>query len=257
MYTLEDILDEQISLLLLLHYISQGYLYVFDLPFWLLLVGFESSLLMFQVLSSCNFQERPFKLANLFQFLLFLLQFLPPFWSFYYVFLFHFLLLFFTKDKTTKYKLHEVEKPTSFHYKKWFHFQWYTFHEYDWRKISKSEKWWRHHSFHLWSDVEYVFGLRHKQKSCLAWNFLSNGISHAYVQRKKNENDDVIVFVHFLTLSTFSGFVVSKKVVYYEISFPSACHMPMFRGKMKKMKMMTSSLISFVKWRRVRFWFTT
>ena len=136
---------------------------------------------MFQILSSCNFQEHPFKAANFFNFSL-------SFFSFFLhfdlcVFLFRFLLLFFIKDKTSKYELHEIEKPSSFHYKQWFHFQWYTSHEYGWRKIWKSEKWWRHHSFHL-INVEYVFGFRHKQKSCLAWNFLSNGISHAHVQRK-------------------------------------------------------------------------
>ena len=47
-------------------------------------------------------------------------------------------------------------------------------------------------------------------------------------EKLKSENDDVIVFVLFLTLSTFSGSVVSKKVVQLEISFPTVYNMPMF-----------------------------
>ena len=45
---------------------------------------------------------------------------------------------------------------------------------------------------------------------------------------EKKENDDVMVFAIFLTLSTFSAFTASKKVVRLEISFPTVYNMPMF-----------------------------
>ena len=48
-----------------------------------------------------------------------------------------------------------------------------------------------------------------------------------------NMSDDIILFAGFLTFSAFSALSVSKKVVQCEISFPTVCHMPMFREKLK------------------------
>ena len=187
MYTLEDILDKQISLLL--NYISQGYLHVFDLPFLLLLVGFESSLLMFQILSFCNFQKRPFKAANFFNFSLSIFSFFLHFdlstAYFYFIFYFYFSL----KIKRQNMNSMKQKNPLAFITNNDFIFNDTGLMN---MVVEKFEKVKNDdvitHS--ILSDVEYVFGFRHKKKSCL--------------------------------------------VVQHEISFPTVCHMPMFRRKIKK-----------------------
>ena len=89
------------------------------------------------------------------------------------------------------------------------------------------------HLLSPFTHIDYIFRLFRKQKSCSALKILSNSIQHSVVwsrcQILKKWWRHFDTFCHLLlTLSTFSDFFVSKKVVQHKKSFPTVYDMPIF-----------------------------